>query len=108
MHHVELKGRPWERRGKVGLCGVGGDLEGISGGKLRAEHLDELREVLLERNGANLRWVLDADVEEVGESVENGVRLRGNISEDEKIRLLVKRYELWHHNVLFSDKCDEI
>ncbi|ONK76175.1 uncharacterized protein A4U43_C03F24720 [Asparagus officinalis] len=90
VEHVELKGRPWERSRKVDLRGVErGRL--ISGGKLRGEHLDELREVLAERNGANLRWVLDADVEEVGESLENGVRLRENISEDEKIRLLVKR-----------------
>lgn len=72
-----------------------GNAERLSGGKLKEEHLDELRGVLEERNDEKLRWILDDDVEELGESVgERGVRLRENLSEDEKIRLLVKRYVL--------------
>jgi len=103
--HLELKGRPWERRKSVDLSGVGRSVEGFSGGKLKGEYLDELREALEERNGEKLRWVLDDDVEEVRESVGErggmGVKLRENLSEDEKIRLLVKRYELCAFLMLF-------
>lgn len=94
-----LAGMPWEGLGGVDLRGVLGDGDGDGGGRLKGEHLVELREMLAERNGERFRWLLDDDVElnegvEAGQGRKRDCSKQNQLGDDEKIELLAKRCEL--------------
>ncbi|XP_072973220.1 pentatricopeptide repeat-containing protein At5g67570, chloroplastic [Typha angustifolia] len=92
----ELAGRPWERSGGVDLRGIVSAREGDGGGRLKGEHLEELRDMLAERNGSRFQWLLEDDVE-VDVGVEEGRERKvaalkqTQMGDDEKIELLVRR-----------------
>nr|CAD1837809.1 unnamed protein product [Ananas comosus var. bracteatus] len=76
--------------------GVLGDGDGDGGGRLKGEHLVELREMLAERNGERFRWLLDDDVEpnegvEAGQERKRDCSKQNQLGDDEKIELLAKR-----------------
>ncbi|MQM05382.1 hypothetical protein Taro_038192, partial [Colocasia esculenta] len=82
-------GKPWERSHGVELRGSA-SVE-FNGGRLKGEHLNELAEILSERNSGDLRWLLDNDVEELPMEDGNKTFLPGRMSrEEDKIRFLVK------------------
>ncbi|XP_017702069.2 pentatricopeptide repeat-containing protein At5g67570, chloroplastic isoform X3 [Phoenix dactylifera] len=92
---LALAGKPWERSDKVDLRGLMSLKEECGEGRLKGEHLVELREMLAERNGERFRWLLDDDVEEVGGVVDKRemkqVPWKQNLGDEEKIQLLIKR-----------------
>ncbi|KAJ0982145.1 hypothetical protein J5N97_010400 [Dioscorea zingiberensis] len=60
-----LSGRPWERLKAVDLRGIWSyGKEDLGDGRLKREHLVELREMLEKRNAEEYEWLLDDDVEE--------------------------------------------
>lgn len=92
---LALAGKPWERLDNVDLRGLMSLKEECGEERLKGEHLEELREMLAERNGERFRWLLDEDVEEVGGVVDERERKlvpsRQNLGDEEKIQLLIKR-----------------
>lgn len=91
---LALAGKPWERSDKVDLRGLVSTKE-RGEGRLKGEHLEELREMLAERNGEKFRWLLDDDVKEVGIVVDGQkstpLPWKKYLGEEEKIQLLIKR-----------------
>ncbi|CAL9198336.1 unnamed protein product [Musa hybrid cultivar] len=93
---VALSGRPWEGSKAVDLRGLASAMEDPGGGRLRTEHLEELRRLLAERNEERFRWLLVNDeVEDTGGFVDKQERKvpksRLVVGAEEKIRLLVDR-----------------
>ncbi|XP_010938990.1 pentatricopeptide repeat-containing protein At5g67570, chloroplastic isoform X2 [Elaeis guineensis] len=92
---LALAGKPWERLDEVDLRGLMSLKEECGEGRLKGEHLEELKEMLAERNGERFRWLLDDDVEEVAGVVDERERKlvpsRQNLGDEEKIQLLIKR-----------------
>ncbi|XP_028554371.1 pentatricopeptide repeat-containing protein At5g67570, chloroplastic-like [Dendrobium catenatum] len=123
----ELVGRPWKRLSSVDMVKLGSEADGLLEKKLNVERLEELRNVLVERNGEILRWFIDdADVEsfEVGgeESRAKAMNRRHSMeqmSDDERIQLLARRLSstnlsiqdwkfsrlMKHSGLLFSEMC---
>ncbi|RZR77685.1 hypothetical protein BHM03_00002837 [Ensete ventricosum] len=58
---VAVSGRPWEGSKAVDLRGLASAMETPGGGRLRTEHLEELRRMLAERNEERFRWLLVND-----------------------------------------------
>lgn len=105
----ELVGRPWKRLSGVDMVKLGNETDGFSEKKLKAERLEELRKVFVERNGEILRWFIDdADVESFEDGGEkssmNGVKRRRSIEllrDDDKIKLLARRYRSYFFSFFF-------
>ncbi|PKU70645.1 Pentatricopeptide repeat-containing protein [Dendrobium catenatum] len=112
----ELVGRPWKRLSSVDMVKLGSEADGLLEKKLNVERLEELRNVLVERNGEILRWFIDdADVEsfEVGgeESRAKAMNRRHSMeqmSDDERIQLLARRYTSNHRRVVGGGMAKEI
>lgn len=103
---VALSGRPWEGSKAVDLRGLASAMEDPGGGRLRTEHLEELRRMLAERNEERFRWLLVNDeVEDTGGFVDKQERKvpksRLVVGAEEKIRLLVDRCELYPLGLFF-------
>ncbi|KAL0921747.1 hypothetical protein M5K25_008852 [Dendrobium thyrsiflorum] len=123
----ELVGRPWKRLSGVDMVKLGSEADALLEKKLNVECLEELRKVLVERNGEILKWFIDdADVEsfEVGgeESRAKAMNRRHSMermSDDERIQLLARRLSstnlsmqdwkfsrlMKHSGLLFSEMC---
>ncbi|URE40335.1 PPR repeat [Musa troglodytarum] len=91
---MAVSGRPWEGSKAVDLRGLASAMEDPGGGRLRSEHLEELRRMLAERNEERFRWLLVNDeVEDTGGFVDKQERKvpksRLLVGAEEKIRLLV-------------------
>lgn len=95
---VVLSGKPWEGSKDVDLRDLTSARETLGDGRLRTEHLEELRRMLAERNGERFRWLLINDeVEDTGcdfanKQVKKPSKSWLMIEEEERIRLLVDRY----------------
>ncbi|XP_077220238.1 tetratricopeptide repeat (TPR)-like superfamily protein isoform X2 [Tasmannia lanceolata] len=92
----ELKGKPWEGGKSIDLRGTGSGSKEYGGEKLKGEYLEELREMLAERNGEEFRWILEDDLEEGGvkEDLERGKGFdwKREIREEDGIQLLIDRF----------------
>ncbi|XP_043709476.1 pentatricopeptide repeat-containing protein At5g67570, chloroplastic isoform X2 [Telopea speciosissima] len=91
---VPMVGLPWESSARAALRELVSSSKEYSGEKIKAEHLEELRQILSHRNRSSLRWLLDDDIEEACRSeFEQDRRLpakrRGG--EADAIRFLVDR-----------------
>ncbi|KAG6514709.1 pentatricopeptide repeat-containing protein At5g67570, chloroplastic [Zingiber officinale] len=94
---VVLAGKPWEGSKAVDLRDLTSARETLGDGRLRTEHLEELRRMLAERNGEQFRLLLINDeVEDTGcdfgnKEVKKPPKSWLMIEEEERIRLLVDR-----------------
>ncbi|KAJ0961429.1 hypothetical protein J5N97_000384 [Dioscorea zingiberensis] len=91
-----LSGRPWERLKAVDLRGIWSyGKEDLGDGRLKREHLVELREMLEKRNAEEYEWLLDDDVEEArgDEKLREWKKSspKGLVGDEEKIKWLIER-----------------
>ncbi|KAF3792498.1 Pentatricopeptide repeat-containing protein [Nymphaea thermarum] len=84
---VRVAGKPWEGGIQLLRDSVEFGREDV-GGRLKEEHLEELRGILAKRNRDSLSWLLDDDIGEAGGSEPT---YRRRVAGNERIQWLVKR-----------------
>ncbi|PKA58181.1 Pentatricopeptide repeat-containing protein [Apostasia shenzhenica] len=91
-----LVGSPWKKLSGAYMAGLGSESKVLTGQKLKAEHLEELRMLLAERNEEAMKCFLDDDdVEKIGVGEQIRIRRSPSIermTDDEKIKLLTRRF----------------
>ncbi|XP_042484900.1 pentatricopeptide repeat-containing protein At5g67570, chloroplastic-like [Macadamia integrifolia] len=61
---VPMVGLPWESSARTAFRELASSSKEYSGDNIKAEHLEELHQILSQRNRSSLRWLLDDDTEE--------------------------------------------